>query len=528
VAAVMIVVLIAGANSYSSVVASASGQFHTVTFNENDSLADGVYAGQTADTSTDLTLFSNLNPSFSNPGMTFVSWNTAPDGSGITYTDGESYGFGAPLTLYAIWVGPYVTVTFNENDSSSDSTIAAQTQNASSSLTLFSNLTPSFKNVGYAFVDWNTEEGGGGTSYSNGAAYNFESPLALYAQWTALPAVIATFSDNEGVGTIAPISEPFGSTITLPSSESLTRTDFALSGWNTAINGSGTEYAPGASVVLNASGTYYAQGTETSPLEILILDNGGTGSEPTLSGEAGTTVTLPGVTGLTNTGYTLTSWNTAANGSGTSYTLGQDLTLTSPLSLYAQWTATPSSIKVNFNANGGSGSLVALSGEAGSSVTLPSAASVVRSGYTLTSWNTTSNGSGTAYSLGQSLNLTSTLTLYAQWEKVPASVLYGDVGVFSARSVALTASLKRQVRTLATTIKTRKYTKVALFGFTAATGRTSLDKTLSSERANNVANYLRDELRAIEMTGVTISVSGQGSVEGKTSSTYSRVEVFVS
>jgi outer membrane protein OmpA-like peptidoglycan-associated protein len=146
----------------------------------------------------------------------------------------------------------------------------------------------------------------------------------------------------------------------------------------------------------------------------------------------------------------------------------------------------------------------------------------------LKSWNTTASGTGTSYSPGQSLNLTSTLTLYAQWEKVPASVLYGDVGVFSARSVALTASLKKQVRALATTIKTRKYTKVALFGFTAATGQASLDKTLSAERANNVASYLRDELRSIAMTGVTISVSGQGSVEGKTNSTYSRVEVFVS
>jgi outer membrane protein OmpA-like peptidoglycan-associated protein len=120
------------------------------------------------------------------------------------------------------------------------------------------------------------------------------------------------------------------------------------------------------------------------------------------------------------------------------------------------------------------------------------------------------------------------LTLYAQWKKVPTSALYGTVGIFSARSVALTASLKKQVRTLATTIETRKYTKVALFGFTAATGRTSLNKTLSSQRANNVANYLRDELRAMKLTGVSISASGQGSVDGKTNSTYSRVEVFVS
>ena len=68
----IIVALAAGGISLSSLPASASGSYHTVTFAENDSLTDEVYTGQTADVPADLTLFSNLNPSFSNPGMTFV------------------------------------------------------------------------------------------------------------------------------------------------------------------------------------------------------------------------------------------------------------------------------------------------------------------------------------------------------------------------------------------------------------------------------------------------------------------------
>jgi uncharacterized repeat protein (TIGR02543 family) len=512
------------------IAADATLTIYTVTFYENDSGSDSTSTFQTATSAQDLTAFSNLNVTFSNPGSTFNDWNTAANGSGTSYGDGANYSFTSDMTLYAQWIAmPTIhTVTFYENDSGTDATNAFQTATSAQDLTVFSDLNVTFSNPGYTFNNWNTAANGSGTSYANGSIYSFSADTSLYAQWTALPNVTATFNDNQGAGTVAPINEPSGSTINLPSSADLTRTDFTLSGWNTSIDGSGTEYAPGASLVLNTSGTYYAQWTETSPLEIVIIDNGGTGSDPTLSGEVGTTVILPGTGGLTNTGYTLTSWNTAANGSGTSYVLDQNLILTSPLTLYAQWAAMTSSINVNFIANGGSGSLEALSGAAGSSVTLPSASSVVRSGYTLTSWNTTANGTGTSYSPGQSLNLTSTLTLYAQWKKVPTSVLYGAVGTFSARSVALTASLKKQVRTLATTIKTRKYTKVALFGFSAATGQTSLNKTLSSERANNVANYLRDELRAIEMTGVTISVSGQGSVDGKTNSTYSRVEVFVS
>lgn len=62
------------------------------------------------------------------------------------------------------------------------------------------------------------------------------------------------------------------------------------------------------------------------------------------------TVTLGTGTALspnsfTRSGYTFTGWNTAADGSGTSYTDGQNVTIANDLTLYAQWKAdaTPSS-----------------------------------------------------------------------------------------------------------------------------------------------------------------------------------------
>jgi hypothetical protein len=522
----MTLLLTAGGTILSTVPASATG-FHSVTFEENDSPSDSVYAGQTEDTSTSLTLFTNLSPSFSNPGMTFVDWNTQPDGGGVTFSNGAIYDFGAQLDLYAIWAAPYATVTFEENDSSSDSVYAGQTENESSPLTLVANLSPTFSNPGYTFDDWNTSPNGSGTSYADGASYSFAAGVDLYAQWTAEPSVTATFRDNGGVGNVAPIIEPSGTVITLPSASSLTRPDFLLSGWNTAADGSGTESAPGASLVLNSTGTYYAQWTETSPLEVQFDDNGGTGSDAPLSGNEGTTVTLPGGAGLTENGYTLTSWNTLANGSGTSYALSQSLLLTEPLTLYAQWTATPTSITISFVANGGSGSLSEMSGASGTSVTLPGASSLLRPGFALTSWNSASNGSGTSYALGQSLTLTSTLTLYAQWKSVPTSTLFGAVGSFAGRTTALTPTLERQIRSLAATIKIRRYTKVLLFGFSAATGVPSLDHSLSAARADHVASYLRSELHSMKVTDVAITTSGQGSVEGSKNASNSRVEVFV-
>ncbi len=512
------------------VTAGAIPSTYTVTFFENANVSDNTSTYQLGTSAQDLTLFQNLSPPFSNPGYTFDDWNTSSNGTGTSYEDGSQYSFSSDLSLYAQWtVVPSVhTVTFFGNANVSDNTSTYQLGTSAQDLTLFQNLSPPFSNPGYTFDDWNTSSNGTGTSYEDGSQYSFSSDLSLYAQWTAQVSVTASFSDNGGSGSISPIQDPSGTMVTLPIASDLTRVDFALTGWNTVANGTGTEYAPGGSVVLTSNETLYAQWTETSPIQIQFLTNGGSGSDATLTGELDATVTLPGVTGLTYGGYTLTSWNTLANGTGTSYSLDATITLSTPLTLYAQWTPAAASLTISLSANGGSGSLSALTGLPNSTVTLPSATSVVRAGYTLSSWNTEANGSGTSYSSGQTLTLTSTLTLYAQWKKVATSQLYGVVGTFSARTVALTAGIERQVRSLATAVKTRKYTKVSLFGYSAETGSQSLDKSLSTLRADRVATYLRRELHALKVPGVTIAVSGEGSVNDSTKSAYSRVEVFVS
>ena len=64
-----------------------------------------------------------------------------------------------------------------------------------------------------------------------------------------------------------------------------------------------------------------------------------TGSAPSSQTEsAGTTVTLSANSGtLARQGFTFDGWNTASNGSGTDYEPGETLTLSSSVTLYAQW-----------------------------------------------------------------------------------------------------------------------------------------------------------------------------------------------
>jgi hypothetical protein len=71
----------------------------------------------------------------------------------------------------------------------------------------------------------------------------------------------------------------------------------------------------------------------TSAPTVSFAANGGTGTTASMTG---TTITLPS-SGFTRSGYRFDRWNTKADGSGTSYTAGQTITLSADITLYAIW-----------------------------------------------------------------------------------------------------------------------------------------------------------------------------------------------
>lgn len=97
-------------------------------------------------------------------------------------------------------------------------------------------------------------------------------------------------------------------------------------------------------------GTLTVVTAETSKT-ITYNGNGGTSPSSTVvwgegSWEGVVTTTIP-----TRTGYSFNGWNTQANGGGTSYQPADDITLTSDITLYAQWTALKSVLTEATNAN---------------------------------------------------------------------------------------------------------------------------------------------------------------------------------
>ncbi len=84
------------------------------------------------------------------------------------------------------------------------------------------------------------------------------------------------------------------------------------------------------SVELNVSGI------KQDSFTVTFAANGGSGemADQTLAADAQTALTA---NAFTRSGYTFTGWNTEADGSGTAYSNGQEITPTEDMTLYAQW-----------------------------------------------------------------------------------------------------------------------------------------------------------------------------------------------
>ena len=123
-----------------------------------------------------------------------------------------------------------------------------------------------------------------------------------------------------------------------------TRDGHTFEGWNTAADGSGTDYVGGDPYTLPNSGvdTLYAQwAPEVTNVGIVTLTydpQGGTGEPADQTGDAESDVTVS-TTEPTRDGYTFTGWNTQADGSGDDYAGGDTYTLpnSGTDTLYAQW-----------------------------------------------------------------------------------------------------------------------------------------------------------------------------------------------
>ena len=265
------------------------------------------------------------------------------------------------------------------------------------------------------------------TSENNGV-------IDLYAVWSPNEATIHYVANIDGIISPDEATKRGGVSNTDAIDSSVTTDDTDVSDNATISDSSDAEVTDGNDDNTSVSDTAASDGE---------LDTTIYGSTPDTVGKTDETVQLA-ENGFKNPNYHFVEWNSAADGSGTSYQPGADWKLAAgTVNLYAIWSNDPAVIVYDKNSDSATGEMANTDGYIDMEATI-SDNGFENSGYEFTGWNTEADGSGTAYDEGETIVLTEpSVTLYAQWEKIPVIVQMGatngTVVMFAIASAALAA-----------------------------------------------------------------------------------------
>ena len=202
-------------------------------------------------------------------GHDFLGWNTRADRLGTAYTD-QAIIEPANVTLYAQW-GPsgHDTITVKFDGGGGTGAPAAVTMSTSSTGAISTDVPTK---DGFAFVGWNTSADGSGIQVLSGEGVGTllnalgasdvdnEGVVTLYAQWApAATTHTISFDENGGQGSMDTQKVADGGSTRLRLS-SFERPGYTFRCWNTKADGSGTDYADGATISgVTGDLTLYAQ-----------------------------------------------------------------------------------------------------------------------------------------------------------------------------------------------------------------------------------------------------------------------------
>jgi uncharacterized repeat protein (TIGR02543 family) len=321
--------------------------------------------------------------------------------------------------------GTYIVTYLGNTNTGGSVPAGPTTYNSGISVTILGNSGSLTKSGVPLFAGWNTAADGSGTNYVGGDTFNITQNTTLYARWIIAGSRLR-YAGNGGSGT-APSSSgtyytPFSSANIVGNTGSFSNSPLVFAGWNTASNGSGTSYPVGSNITMPSSGNVdlIAQWIPAGGPFTLTYDpgTGGTGSPPApvTSYSAGSPANILGNTGSFSnaTSPVFNGWNTAANGSGTSYPAGSKITMTANTTLFAQWGNNPP-VTVTYNANSGTGANQTQTYPTGAQATILGQSSFTRPGYSFLGWNSAADGTGSVYIPTTSVVINSNITLYAQW-----------------------------------------------------------------------------------------------------------------
>ena len=353
---------------------------YTVTYDGNINTGGAAPTdGNTYNITDTVTVLGNTG-SLVKTGYTFAGWNTAANGSGISYSGGDTFAMGSSnVTLYAQWTEKTYSVTYDGNGNTGGTVpVDGTTYHAGDTATVLGN-TGSLVRTGYTFNVWNTVANGTGTSYTGSDTFAIgTSNVTLYAQYNVNQYTV-TF-DSQGGSAVGPITADYGSLITAPTAP--TKTGYDFGGWYKEA-GLTTEWDFGTDTVPASDITLYVKWT-IKEYTVTFEDYDGT-TLKTETVEHGSGATAPA--DLTREGHTFLNWSVPFND------------ITSNLTVRAVYDAITH--QVRFLDHDGT-EINTQSVEEGQSATAPD--NPTREGYTFTGWDPSDFS-----------NITSSLEIIAQY-----------------------------------------------------------------------------------------------------------------
>ena len=348
-------------------------------------------------------------------GKQFKCWSTSneePDedeDDDVTYAAGDAVTFTDGQVLYAIWEDvPATQYTLTYDANGGEGAMDSVDYDEGTVVTLADNAFTAPE--GKQFKGWATSADGTEPVTSVTIAEN----TTVYAIWEDVPTTqyTLTYDANGGEGTMDSVDYDEGTEVTLADCGFTAPEGKQFKGWATSSDGAETV----TSVTMNGETTVYAIWEDVAKAQVTAYydANGGSGEMGNIVVDEGDSATLSTCGFTAPEGKQFKCWSTDPEGQ-TTYNAGDSIAVTDGMKIYAIWEDAPKTqVTVTFDANGGEGTMDAVTVDQGTTVTLPTN-TFTRSGYTFAGWNTQADGNGSSYVNGGSVTLGANLTLYAKW-----------------------------------------------------------------------------------------------------------------
>lgn len=302
------------------------------------------------------------------------------------------------------------------SSASDDATKWAQVSDDQCVATVKDNSVIGFFKEGYAVDYWTENADGSGEKYYEGNPITLAADKNVYAHWTAAYSI--TFVPDYPDGATVTSGTMGTQNIAIDDTKPLNANQFKCKGYRFAgwEDDEGHPYADKGSFTADSGNvTLHAQWQAVYTITYDANNNTGKVYEATIDVDPTETtyqVLANDSCGISFSGYVFDGWKDAA---GTSYNAAATITLTSDITLYAQWAR-----KITFHSNNGSDTTAIQTIPVSSTAALDSN-TFTNAGESFVGWSTQANSAEIKYVDGESVKITGDnskdvdVDLYAQW-----------------------------------------------------------------------------------------------------------------